>query len=163
MQYIMHSRDVSDVDEPEALIVEVEDYEEETAAPLQNFFTKEQKAVYHQEESQTMCEGETIAAPKIRRSESTRAQNNYNIIEDVFGILKSLTETEREFSKKGANEEIYAKQSGLSKKMIEKLLQLQEANLTVASSITKEETRNVTELLEAVQDLSTEILQMVKN
>lgn len=41
-------------------------------------------------------EGETCAAPKVRRSESTRAQNNYNLIEEIFSILKNLIENELE-------------------------------------------------------------------
>lgn len=47
-------------------------------------------------ESGCFSEGETCAAPKIRRSESTRAQNNYNLIEEIFSILKNLVENEVE-------------------------------------------------------------------
>lgn len=41
-------------------------------------------------------EGETIAAPKIRKSESARAQANYNLIEDIVNVLKQLAENEVE-------------------------------------------------------------------
>lgn len=40
--------------------------------------------------------GETIAAPKVRRSESARAQKNYNLIEDIISDLRHLAENELE-------------------------------------------------------------------
>lgn len=40
--------------------------------------------------------GETIAAPKVRRSESAKAQKNYNLIEDIVSILRNLAENELE-------------------------------------------------------------------
>lgn len=48
-QYDDNMEDLSENEEPEALIVEVEDIIEETAAPLENFLHKRQTPVYQHE------------------------------------------------------------------------------------------------------------------
>lgn len=61
---------------------------------------------------------------------------------------------------------IHDNQKILSSKLADKILRLQEANSIVASSISKAENStqsNVDEILEAVQDLSNEVLHMVKH
>lgn len=40
--------------------------------------------------------GEACLAPKIRRSESARAQTNYNLIEDSLTLIKQMTDNEDE-------------------------------------------------------------------
>ncbi|CAH0559089.1 unnamed protein product [Brassicogethes aeneus] len=177
MNYLNYPDD--DADEPEALIVEVEDYVEETASPLKTFI-KEQKPVYQREKMKAMCEGETIAAPKVRRSESKRAQANYNIMEEIFIILRNLLEHENELmaTKEDYNylehnlncfkiKDIVDKERLLSRRMIERIIRLQEANVMVISSINKDEptlsTSKLYDVLEAVQDLSSEILQITEH
>ncbi|XP_018566283.1 uncharacterized protein LOC108907199 [Anoplophora glabripennis] len=179
MQYLIGSEEALDMDEPEAVLVEVEDYEEETAAPLHTYVEKHQLPIYQRQEGKALCEGETIAAPKIRKSESTRAQVNYNLIEDIINVLKQLAENEVEvknLSQGGAKyqqtseivpklEMIYEDQKQLSVNLTKKLQSLQEANTSVILAILREEENcqmNITETLEAVQDVSNEIIQMAE-
>ncbi|XP_063906947.1 putative leucine-rich repeat-containing protein DDB_G0290503 [Zophobas morio] len=176
-----HSHETLALDEPEALIVEIEDIVEETAEPLHPIAIaqKTQQPIYQRQEAK-LCEGETCAAPKIRRSESTRAQSNYNLIEEIFSILKNLQENEVEIQKiqevlaeqeeKSNSELIRLKmfdesQKAMSIRLCEKVTRLQEANARVFSSLTKEEdfnTKQVLETLETVQDLSSEIYQLTE-
>ncbi|XP_008198722.1 uncharacterized protein LOC659628 [Tribolium castaneum] len=166
-------------DEPEALIVEVEDIVEETAAPLPTYSQRIQQPVYQREELKTMCEGETCAAPKVRRSESAKAQNNYNLIEEIFSILKNLIENELEIQRtqelmseqetKANSDLIRLKmfdesQKAMSGRLNDKIQRLQEANSSVFASITRDESemRQVVETLETVQDLSSEINQLTE-
>lgn len=41
-------------------------------------------------------EGEACVAPQVQKSESVRAQNNYNLIEESQNILKLMSEVELE-------------------------------------------------------------------
>ncbi|XP_049821323.1 uncharacterized protein LOC109601364 isoform X2 [Aethina tumida] len=171
--HYLNSQDDLDNDEPEALIVEVEDYVEETAAPLKTFI-EEQKPIYQREEIKAMCEGETVAAPKVRRSESAKAQNNYNIIEEIFIMLSTLLENEQEIKKliddgsymepnknSAIIQENCQKEKIISERMTEQILKLQEANTSVISSISKNEcSSKLSDTLEAVHELSTEINEM---
>lgn len=50
MQYLIDSQEDLDEDEPQAVLVEVEDYEEETAAPLYFVAEKQQLPVYQRQE-----------------------------------------------------------------------------------------------------------------
>lgn len=59
MQYLLASQeedeeDDDEEDEPQALLIEVEDYEEETAAPLQTVSEKQQLPVYQRQEFKTL-------------------------------------------------------------------------------------------------------------
>lgn len=55
VEYIAHIEDTVDDEEPEALIVEVEDIVEETAAPLvENYLPKQQTPVYQHESIKSM-------------------------------------------------------------------------------------------------------------
>ncbi|XP_044262996.1 uncharacterized protein LOC123010292 isoform X2 [Tribolium madens] len=166
-------------DEPEALIVEVEDIVEETAAPLPTYSQRIQQPVYQREELKTMCEGETCAAPKVRRSESAKAQNNYNLIEEIFSILKNLIENELEIQR---TQEVMSEQAmkvnsdlirlkmfdesqkAMSNRLNDKILHLQEANSSVFAGITSDESemKQVVDTLETVQDLSSEINQLTE-
>ncbi|KAJ8927737.1 hypothetical protein NQ314_019740 [Rhamnusium bicolor] len=179
LRYLMEFQDPLDLDEPEAVLVEVEDYEEETAAPLQTYVEKHQLPIYQRQEVKALCEGETVAAPRVRRSESARAQTNYNLIEEAVNILRQLAENEIEVKNlcqfaiksqqvsenKTKLKETYGNQKLLSSRLTEKLLRLQEANSSVASTISKDESNihgNLNDVLEAVHDLSSEILQMAE-
>ncbi|RZC42077.1 myosin-11 [Asbolus verrucosus] len=178
MQFLSESHETLALDEPEALIVEVEDIIEETAAPLHAYAQRTQQPVYQRQELNTI-EGETCAAPKIRRSESARAQNNYNLIEEIFSILKNLTENELEIQKtqdmmaeqeKKANSDIIKlkmfdeSQKAMANRLCDKVIRLQEANANVFSSITNEvsqfNVKHIIEIFETVQDLSSEIFQL---
>lgn len=52
-QYVVHA-DEDEEEEPEALIVEVEDIIEETAAPLENYLEKQRTPVYQHEGIKSM-------------------------------------------------------------------------------------------------------------
>lgn len=62
MQYLLASQEEEDEDEedeeedeePQALLIEVEDYEEETAAPLHTISEKQQLPVYQRQEFKTL-------------------------------------------------------------------------------------------------------------
>lgn len=54
MQYLLGSDEALDMDEPEAVLVEVEDYEEETAAPLQTYVEKHQLPIYQRQEGKAL-------------------------------------------------------------------------------------------------------------
>lgn len=55
MEYIAHVNEVVEDEEPEALIVEVEDIVEETAAPLvENYLARQQTPVYQHESIKSM-------------------------------------------------------------------------------------------------------------
>ncbi|KAI4459334.1 hypothetical protein MML48_6g00004276 [Holotrichia oblita] len=169
-------------DEPEAVIVEVEDIVEETAAPLFYFTEKKHTPIYQHQETRCICEGQTKAAPTVQRSESTRAQRNYNLIEEIIDLLKLLTENENTITNRELNMEqneeedetiisdclknLYTLQTDCSTRLIEKLVLLQEANSKVTSSIAKDEvdytTNRFVEVLDSVQDLSVDLLQLAE-
>jgi hypothetical protein len=54
MQFMAHSHETLALDEPEALIVEIEDIVEETAAPLYPYARRIQQPVYQRQELKTM-------------------------------------------------------------------------------------------------------------
>jgi hypothetical protein len=54
MQFMAHSHETLALDEPEALIVEIEDIVEETAAPLHPYARRIQQPVYQRQELKTM-------------------------------------------------------------------------------------------------------------
>ncbi|KRT83962.1 hypothetical protein AMK59_1807, partial [Oryctes borbonicus] len=127
-------------------------------------------------------EGETKAAPKVQRSESTRAQRNYNLIEEIIDLLKLLTENENTITNRETNAEhdgkedeaiitdclknLYTLQTDCSTRLIEKLVLLQEANTKVTTNIAKDEaaytTNRFIEVLDSVQDLSVDLLQLAE-
>ncbi|XP_050303352.1 uncharacterized protein LOC126741081 [Anthonomus grandis grandis] len=175
MQYLMSGEDqYLDDDEPEAVLVEVEDYEEETAEPFHvSCIERHQMPVYQCQEFKPLCESETIVVPKVRRSESARAQTNYDLMENIVKLLTELQVTEDEVrclvENKGIQEETDKKsfkflndlQQQAIKTLTEKLLKLQEANLAVTSNIPKEGNPNhskVEDILDNVQDISSEML-----
>ncbi|KAK9881119.1 hypothetical protein WA026_014467 [Henosepilachna vigintioctopunctata] len=160
-----------EAEEPEALIVEVEDFVEETAAPLKSFI-EQHNPVYQCESVRALCEGETCLAPKIRRSESRRAQTNYNLIEEVFTALNQITDNDDQIRKdrieciKDEKSEKFQQDCDRQKyfvfKVTDKLLRLQEANALVVLNITKENqnypSNHIIDVLEIVQDLTIEIV-----
>ncbi|XP_060526814.1 uncharacterized protein LOC132702286 isoform X2 [Cylas formicarius] len=175
--YLMDSKDNMDfIDEPEAVLVEVEDYEEETAEPLHMYLERHQLPVYQRQEFKPLCEGETVAAPKIRRSESARAQVNYDLIETILQLLADVSRSDEEIrlllksAKRTVEIENKIKmltdgQIQLVKKMPEKIVQLQEANNVVATNIVTEGVEsagNIQDILGVVQDISSEILHLVE-
>ncbi|KAJ8945673.1 hypothetical protein NQ318_012391, partial [Aromia moschata] len=178
MRYLLESQEALDLDEPEAVLVEVEDYEEETAAPLLTYVENHQLPVYQREELKALCEGETVAAPKVRKSESARAQANYNLIEEAVNVLRQLAENEievknlNEFGVKSPQstenntklKDLHESQKQLVTMLAEKLASLQEANLSVTSVISKEiqSQGHMSGILEAVQDISNEIVQLTE-
>lgn len=112
MPDIRRSKENLSPSEPEAVIVEVEDIIEETAAPLESYLQRQQKPVYQQEESEKLLsvvnlslinnfhlviifrEGQRNSSPNVRRSESTKAQTNYNLIETIIDLIRSLKDGE---------------------------------------------------------------------
>ncbi|KAJ8910480.1 hypothetical protein NQ315_002733 [Exocentrus adspersus] len=181
INFLLESQENLDIDEPEpeAVLVEVEDYEEETAAPLRTYIEREQLPIYQRQEIKALCEGETVSAPKVRRSESARAQANYNLIEDITNLLKQLTDNENEIKnlnkdtqKSHQNPDIleklkffYEKQHQLCNELKSKVTNLQEANSSVVVVIYNEMgdcQNNLNETLEAIQDLSNEVFQTVE-
>nr|XP_022919404.1 uncharacterized protein LOC111428198 isoform X1 [Onthophagus taurus] len=181
----IRSNHLDETDEPGAVIVEVEDIIEETASPLEFFMDKKQIPVYQHQEKPLMCEGASKIAPKVRRSESNRAQNNYNLIEDAIDLLKLLSENEDDIRFRENQLELesddplqietlkslYVLQSETSGRLIEKLVRLQEANNKVTSSISSSTTQDgdlsqghqMNETLDSVQDLSVDVLHLAEN
>ncbi|CAG9772509.1 unnamed protein product [Ceutorhynchus assimilis] len=164
-------------DEPEAVLVEVEDYEEETAEPLHVLCSMErhQLPVYQRQEFKPLCESETVALPKIRRSESARAQINYDIMENIVKLLTELQVTEDEIRCLVENKSLEDEQSKKSfkflnelqnqsiKNLIERLQKLQDANHLVANNIPKDDKKtnsHLEEILDNVQVVSSEMLQL---
>ncbi|XP_017772912.1 PREDICTED: uncharacterized protein LOC108560010 isoform X1 [Nicrophorus vespilloides] len=174
------------LEEPEALIVEVEDVVEETASFLENYMEKH-IPVYQKQETSNMCEGETKAAPTIRRSESARAQANYNLIEEIINLLRGLIDNEKDIEhiedEKMKTDSIIiinsdddvdvktlkekqTKQRKLSGLLLGKLQMLQEANNSVAVNLAKEDDKNsarLVDVIDTVQDLSSEIYNLAEN
>lgn len=54
LQYLLASQEDLEDSEPQALLVEIEDYVEETAAPLQTLSEKQQLPVYQRQEFKTL-------------------------------------------------------------------------------------------------------------
>lgn len=54
LQYLLASQEDLEDYEPQAVLVEIEDYVEETAAPLQTLSEKKQLPVYQRQEFKTM-------------------------------------------------------------------------------------------------------------
>ncbi|XP_076260609.1 uncharacterized protein LOC143196635 isoform X2 [Rhynchophorus ferrugineus] len=165
------------LDEPEAVLVEVEDYEEETAEPLHlSCVEGQQLPVYQRQEFKPLCESETIAVPKIRRSESTQAQINYDLMEGIVKLLTELQVTEDEIRclvenknlEENQNKRTYKFLNELQrqsiKKLMDKLLQLQEANHAVIDKMAENEEKpsqaNTEANLEALKVVSTTMIQV---
>ncbi|KAL3277776.1 hypothetical protein HHI36_013118 [Cryptolaemus montrouzieri] len=170
-EYLPSQCPETDAEEPEALIVEVEDFIEETAAPLKSF-VEQHNPVYQCEVVRALCEGETCLSPKIRRSESARAQTNYNLIEEVLVLLRHIAENDKEIQNPPMAEKLFSKkelhdqQQNLVCKLIDNLQKLQEENSLVVLNLTKENqdknSNHIIEILEVVQDLSLEISTMAE-
>ncbi|XP_048524148.1 uncharacterized protein LOC109539281 isoform X4 [Dendroctonus ponderosae] len=178
MQYLISGEDyyLDDADEPEAVLVEVEDYEEETTEPLHiRCVDKHQLPVYQRQEFKSLCESETIVVPKVRRSESARAQINYDLMENIVKLLTELQVTEDEIRCLAENKNILEEQNKKTfkflnelqnqsvKKLIDGLSKLKEANRAFAKNYRRDENRThatLEETFENVQDISDEMLQM---
>ncbi|XP_045466502.1 uncharacterized protein LOC123675222 isoform X2 [Harmonia axyridis] len=171
LDYLPRQNNETDGDEPEALIVEVEDFVEETASPLKNIF-EQHNPVYQCEEMRALC---VCLTPKVRRSESARAQLNYRLIEETLNSLRSVSENEVEIRKiqiRGEADgvvkikEICEQQKKLIKNLLKKLCSLQEENTIVISNLSKESQKDkfhpISDILEVVQDISTELLSMAE-
>ncbi|XP_076260614.1 uncharacterized protein LOC143196635 isoform X5 [Rhynchophorus ferrugineus] len=122
-------------------------------------------------------ESETIAVPKIRRSESTQAQINYDLMEGIVKLLTELQVTEDEIRclvenknlEENQNKRTYKFLNELQrqsiKKLMDKLLQLQEANHAVIDKMAENEEKpsqaNTEANLEALKVVSTTMIQVV--
>ncbi|XP_030755568.1 uncharacterized protein LOC115881955 [Sitophilus oryzae] len=164
------------LDEPEAVLVEVEDYEEETAEPLHvSCVERQQLPVYQRQEFKPLCESETIAIPKIRRSESARAQTSYDLMEAISKLLTELQVTEDEIRclvenknlQEGQNKKTFKFLNELQNqsvsKLNEKLLKLHDSNNNVASNISKDEQpeqSSMDEILKSIRNSPTEMMAM---
>ncbi|XP_076260616.1 uncharacterized protein LOC143196635 isoform X6 [Rhynchophorus ferrugineus] len=121
-------------------------------------------------------ESETIAVPKIRRSESTQAQINYDLMEGIVKLLTELQVTEDEIRclvenknlEENQNKRTYKFLNELQrqsiKKLMDKLLQLQEANHAVIDKMAENEEKpsqaNTEANLEALKVVSTTMIQV---
>ncbi|KAL1505345.1 hypothetical protein ABEB36_004932 [Hypothenemus hampei] len=88
-------------DEPQAVLVEVEDYEEETTKPLHilSCVDRQQLPVYQRQECKPLCESETVIFPKIRRSaQSEKARGSYDLLEVLVKILNELQDVEEDIA-----------------------------------------------------------------
>lgn len=54
LQYLLASREDLNDSEPQAVLIEIEDYVEETAAPLETLTGKQQLPVYQRQEFKTL-------------------------------------------------------------------------------------------------------------
>ncbi|XP_044756503.1 uncharacterized protein LOC123315031 isoform X2 [Coccinella septempunctata] len=170
LDYLPRQNHETDGDEPEALIVEVEDFVEETAAPLKNF-VEQHNPVYQCEEMRALV----CLTPKVRRSESARAQSNYSLIEEALTSLRYISENEVEIRKiqiRGEKDslikikEICDEQKNLVTCLLGKIRNLQEENSAVICNLSKENQNEkfpqITDILDVVQDLSTELITMAE-
>ncbi|XP_066252103.1 myosin-11 isoform X2 [Euwallacea similis] len=165
-----------ETDEPEAMLVEVEDYEEETTEPLHiSCAERQQLPVYQREEFKPLCESQTLVVPKVRRSESAKAQINYDLMESIVKLLTELQVTEDEIralaEAKNLLEESNIKtfkflnelQSQSSKNLGDSILKLEEANTHLARNLRRDDREvhsNLAHTLGSVLEGSAEMLQM---
>ncbi|KAK5649247.1 hypothetical protein RI129_000276 [Pyrocoelia pectoralis] len=170
-------------DEPEAVIVEIEDVEEETADVLEERLQEAHFAVYQREMALSTCEKQPCVVPYVQSIDFDGVQPSFMLIDKMLKLVKSIDEDQDE--KRNANEgemegnqadseqspspdllirkERDKKQTQGSEEIVESLMHLQELHSKyIVGSEEAFSNTHLANITEASQDLFSDLFQMVE-
>uniref|UniRef100_A0A1Y1N1R2 Uncharacterized protein n=1 Tax=Photinus pyralis TaxID=7054 RepID=A0A1Y1N1R2_PHOPY len=173
-------------DEPEAVIVEIEDVEEETADLLEERLQEKHFAVYQRENALSICKKQPCVVPYVQSIHFDSGQPSVALIDKVLKLVKGIDEEENEKrkmfeveiegnqadSEQSPSPDLYKRkerhkrQTQGSEQILEYLIQLQELHSKNISMIVDGEVdlsnSHFTNITEASQDLFADLFQIVE-